>query len=140
MVSEEGHHDAHRDSAASVPFRVDEVFQTGENIAQFTWPSRSPAGLHGALLLLVLDARHQAIRNAEDSGDVSLVDPVRVLRAQHAEDLEGAWSGPKVSTTNLPDQVGHPLPSFRSDGVDSPQNLSQGHGRESLLGSFFDRG
>ena len=136
MVCLEGHQDARRDCATSVSFLVDEVFQEGESITRFTWPSRSPAGLHGTLLELPLYVCHVGVGHVQDSGDVRLEDPMCLHSAQHAEDLERARSCPKIPVTNLPDQVIRPLHPLWSEGVNPPQDLSHyaGHGRCGMRG------
>ena len=79
-----------------------------------------------ALLELLLDTRHEAIRNAKDFGDVRLVDAMSVLPAQHSHDLDTPCLCPEVAVTNLLDQVGHPPPFVVVGGCQSSSGFLPG--------------
>ena len=137
VVRHEGHQDAHRDSALRPRFGLDEVFQKRENISQLAWPSWSPRGLL-AIRELLLDAGHQALGHAQDHGDLGLGDAMSRPPREHSGNLDTPGLCPEVPVTNLEGQVGHSHPSWLLEGVDPPQDLSQGHGRQASLRSFFD--
>ena len=107
------HQDAHRDGFSTVIFGVDEVFDNFINVTQRARGSGSQRLFRWVVPVLLDPARHSALPDVQDNGDVLLPDAVR-LHGVEKPDALGVWSFlVEIALSDLVEQALHPLLSAR---------------------------